>query len=297
MAKKFIIRLGKKTKVVFAKIIRTELQKKNIDHDAFKKAISNLKKRWRTFEPLKKMPGVSDEFLKKLELMLKTLPAQFDRNMLRISLKYEHLFDAKKLDPDYLKNLGKYTELVNDPQFEKLIKDPTNNRQFEKIASSLMMRFPIDRYSNLASEQSLYNAIAKKLDPSMEYFVELNAHHLLDRKEEILKQFSKTWKMLGWNSTDDFPAIALMYEGHILSPQRKIIGKISPTLQKLATEKDVKSFTKELSREIGDVDKYKTPEALVKAYKDFYAKRGRGWEKAVEALEQVEKDLLKLKEK
>jgi hypothetical protein len=264
-----------------ATIVRRELARRT-DLGRITQDLRGLKSR-RVF-------GVSaNSALRRLESILPELPRLIVQQAAeRRTKKLAHLFsgDAQS-DPSrlhYHKTLEELRELVRDPDFQKLAKDPEALRFLERnVLSTLLDQTAgtVDSYDKLNLETGTFNALVKQLYPKDFPSLRVDAHHIIE--DRTYERFRDTWKLLGWESAEDMPAIPLMYEYHIRSPKRL------PRIEELGKKKDIKSLSKELESAI-KLDKFTSPEELIDAYMRFYQKEAI-WKDVRPVLEAVQYEI------
>jgi hypothetical protein len=259
-----------------------------------------------------------DELFKKLPSLAAKL--QFRRT------SFAHLFkeglEASRKDSlraEYLRLCDQLREFARTADFEKLIDpktSPSSRAAIEKYTRDLMQNISgiVDRYGDLFRESYLVNAFTKRLyrgpteqsvngvkfvGQDIYLSLRIDAQHIIEKR--VLPKWKDDWKLLGWVSEADMPAIPVMHEWHIPSP-KKLMGLEGTKLLDETPIEDVFSLTKEMERDL-PLDKFKSAEEYLSALKDFYRisvknKRGDVVEPLrnfVKFVEQTEKELKKAK--
>lgn len=165
----------------------------------------------------------------------------------------------------YRQQLGRLTEFVKSPAFDRLIKNQNQFHNFENLAAVLFDRQAglIDRYSNLQIETQAYNGLARRLFPEEFSDLLIEDHHILEQR--VFPTFQKTLQLLGWKSTDDIASIPLMKEFHTRSPK-----SLLPDIKSdLAEKTDFTTLSSVLQNGV-KLNKIKTTDELLNAYEDVY---------------------------
>lgn len=245
------------------RLIRKRLEK-SLDLEAMERRMQALKR-----------PGLA---LPAANASLKRLPHLFDEladflrvdHLARRQSHYVHLFPNKgQARPGRVLSkrlLNELNDLAGSPEFRSFLSDSGNFRKVERAAGDLLQSIAntVDRYSEMTVETRLFNKLITQLYPNEYDTLLVDAHHFIEKR--AFAPFKDTWLRLGWQSTNDMPAIPLMARYHRRTP------KNLPGVAGLAIEKDIISLTDELERTI-NLSKIDSPIILIRNYRDFYRRR------------------------
>jgi hypothetical protein len=279
MANKFVWNAERFGKSRAAMLVRLELA-----------ALVDARRMSRTLEALKSgraFLNIANTELRRVESLLKELPAIIIRQAELRRSSLAHLFaGAARAEPSrtqYFRLTEELLAIMRRADFDKVLRQPGAVRLFEEHAQGLLGKLAgtIDDYTSLGTETSAFNAIVQRLFPKDFPSLRLDAHHIIEAR--TFEKFRSEWKLLGWNSAEEMPSIALFYEYHIRSPKR-LKG-----LEGIAKNVDATSLTQELFKNI-DLDKINTADELISAYEAFYSRQAI-WKDVRPALAEVRREL------
>lgn len=232
------------------------------------------------------------KLLPALEFRTKSFAHLFGKEMERVAA------DAAR--GEYLRGLDELRDIAKTEAFAELMKTPAGRTRVEEQAKMLMRNLSldtIDRYGDLKRETYALNALTKRLYPDDFGSLRVDAQHVVEQR--AFEKFKADWKLLGWNSVEDMPAMPVMWEWHIRSPGKLPGFETAEGMYKLPKSQipieEVKSLTKELF-DAADIQKIKTAEELLNAYRAFYerpnkysryAKPMRPFVKAIDEIERA----------
>lgn len=258
----------------FAALIERELRRRT-DPDGIRRRLRDLRSG-------RALATAADLPASRLEALVADLPRTTLQNGARRRSGYGHLFEPVPEADGYLRSSDELRSLLAGTAADGLIRTPRAREVLEQHARVLFGQLAdvSDRYDTLSVETGLFNGIVRRLYPDDYPSLRLDAHHLVE--ERTFERFSDEWRLLGWSSPADMPALPVFYEHHIRSPKRL------PGIGQLGRELDAKSLTQELLKAIRP-DREKDAFSLLDAYRGFYS-RG-GLRRAVPVLDAIDREL------
>jgi hypothetical protein len=196
---------------------------------------------------------------------------------------YAHIFKAgmathraNPMRAEYLRQMDELVELAASADFASFLKTPAGRALADTQAAQFYRNLDatvIDRYGDLKRETYALNALSRRLHEADYPGLRVDAQHVVEQRG--FEKFQDSWRLLDWGSVEDMPAMPVMYEWHIRSPQRLPgFGRGHGNMAVLPASKlpieDVKSLTKELF-DAADLARIKTPSELLAAYRKYYS--------------------------
>ncbi len=266
-----------------ARLVQRRLQQKT-DPNRIARSFAGLRSK-RAFTQ------ATNTVLSRLESLLKDIPQLTVQQSSKRRRGLAHLFSGEaRSDPvrlQYRKTLNEFTDLIDTPNFQKLLAHVPSRRMLEDYGHALFSHIAgtSDSYDDLLAETKTFNALIKRLYPDDFPSLRIDAHHIIEGR--AYENFAETWKLLGWESANDMPAIPLLYEFHIRSPKR-LTG-----MQELVKKGDITSLSRQLLTTI-KLEKINSPEELIKSYIAYYSKTAI-WKDVRPVLQSVEQEITRRK--
>lgn len=240
----------------------------------------------------------------RVEKLLEELPELAVKESRAKARSLEHIFDpASKVTAEkehYLAGVREFKSHLKDLPSPQMLTGKESVKELELMGRTLFdsLSGKVDRYSDLEVESSTLNLILERLYPNgPKPDLVAQAHHFIE--ERTFEYFKDDFALLGWKSTNDFPAITLMMEYHINSMQPgRMLSKELKDLAKLAKSEEIYSLTQELikwipEKELEKIDKLET---LLAKYTAYYSSKmnnaqGRVKNSILDSIKLVEKEL------
>ena len=197
--------------------------------------------------------------------------------------RYLHLFDPQRTAESYARATRELTRLIGTGDADRLLTTTNGRRLLETQARTLYSELSgiADRYGSLKVETGLYNDLVRLLEPERFNELALDAHHPIEQR--FFAKFAEDWRLLGWSSTDDMPALPAHYSQHRAAP------KSLPGMGQHPEAVLAQSLSADLRKHI-KLDQVKDAAQLLKAYRAYYAS-SRRLRSALPVVEAVEHEL------